>query len=183
MNKIIFLFACLFSLTCGYGQKYFSKNAMIRFHSDSPLEKIEGVNSTSTTVLDATSGKMEFAALNNAFVFEKALMQEHFNENYMESTKFPKTVFKGVINEIKAVKFTVPGTYKVTVTGEMSIHDVTKTLTAPVEFIVDAKGLHGTAKFIVKCSDYNIEIPSVVKENISNDVDINVKVDYNILSQ
>jgi polyisoprenoid-binding protein YceI len=183
MNKIIFLLVGLFSMTGINGQKYFSKNAMVRFHSDSPLEKVEGVNSTATTVIDAASGKMEFAALNNAFVFEKALMQEHFNENYMESTKFPKTVFKGMINELNTVKFTVPGTYKITVTGEMSIHGVTKVVTAPAEFIVDAKGLHGNAKFTVKCSDYKIDIPAVVKENISNDVDVTVKVDYNVLSQ
>jgi len=183
MNKIIFLFVCLFAISSTYGQKYFSKNAMVRFHSDSPIEKIEGTSSSGATVIDAVSGKIEFSALNNSFVFEKALMQEHFNENYMESTKFPKTVFKGIINEISTVKFTVPGTYKFTVTGEMSIHGITKTISTPAELVVDAKGVHGFTKFKVKCSDYNIVIPSVVKDNISNEVDITIKVDYNVLSQ
>ncbi len=183
MNKIIFLFICFFVISNTYGQKYFSKNAMIRFNSDSPIEKIEATSSSGATVIDVASGKIEFAALNNAFVFEKALMQEHFNENYMESTKYPKTIFKGVINEISTVKFTVPGIYKITVTGDMNIHGVTKSITAPAELVVDAKGLHGSAKFRVKCSDYNIVIPAVVKENLSNDVDITIKVDYTILSQ
>jgi hypothetical protein len=171
-------------LSCiSYGQKYFSKNAIIRFHSDSPIEKIDANNSSGTTVLDAATGKIEFAALNNAFVFEKALMQEHFNENYMESGKYPKLVFKGQIANFSSVKLKVPGTYKVSVSGDMSIHGVTKQVTIPAEFIVDAKGLHGNSKFIVKCSDYKIEIPSVVKENISNDVEVSIKVDYNVLSQ
>jgi polyisoprenoid-binding protein YceI len=182
-KTLLIVFAFVLIITKGNGQKYFSKNAMIRFHSDSPMEKIEGVNSTSTTVIDAATGKLEFAALNNAFVFEKALMQEHFNENYMESSKFPKTVFKGVINDVSNVKFAVPGTYKVTVTGDMIMHGVTKSITIPAELVVDAKGLHANAKFIVKCSDYKIEIPAVVKDNISNDVEITVKVDYNVLSQ
>lgn len=183
MNKFIFLFACLLSLTCSYGQKYFSKNAMVRFHSDSPIEKVEGTSSSGTTVIDVASGRIEFAVLNNSFVFEKALMQEHFNENYMESTKYPKSVFKGTINNISAVKFSVPGTYKITVTGEMSIHGVTKTITAPAEWVVDAKGLHSNSKFSVKCSDYNIEIPSIVRNDISNDIELTIKVDYNVLSQ
>lgn len=183
MNKIILMLIGISFVTLGYGQKYFSKNAMIKFHSDSPIEKVEGTSSSGTTVMDVASGKIEFAVLNNSFVFEKALMQEHFNENYMESTKFPKTVFKGIINELSSVKFSTPGTYKITVTGDMNIHGVIKTITAPAELIVDAKGLHGNAKFTVKCSDYNIEIPAVVKDNISNNVDITVKVDYNVLSQ
>lgn len=183
MNKLIIIFISISFVTCSYSQKYFSKNAMIKFHSDSPIEKVEGTSSSGTTVMDVASGKIEFAVLNNSFVFEKALMQEHFNENYMESTKFPKTVFKGVINELNSVKFSTLGTYKITVTGDMNLHGVIKTITAPAELIVDAKGLHGNAKFTVKCSDYNIVIPAVVKDNLSNNVDITVKVDYNMLSQ
>jgi hypothetical protein len=183
MNKFILSMVFLAMMTIANGQKYFSKNAIIRFHSDSPLEKIEAMNSTANTVLDAATGKIEFSALNNAFVFQKALMQEHFNENYMESSKFPKLMFKGTVNEIDKVKFKEPGTYKITVTGDMTIHGVTKNITAPAELIVDAKGLHGNAKFMVKCSDYDIKIPAVVKDNISNDVEITVKVDYNLLNK
>lgn len=183
MNKGFLMLAAFLTAGCLHGQKYFSKNAVIRFHSDSPLEKIEAVNSTANTVFDASTGKMEFSALNTAFAFEKALMQEHFNENYMESSKYPKIIFKGMVNEINSLKLSTQGTYKVTVTGEMTLHGVTKSLTAPAEFVVDAKGVHGSSKFRVKCSDYNIEIPAVVKDNISNEVDITVKVDFNLLSQ
>jgi polyisoprenoid-binding protein YceI len=183
MNRILFL-ALLFVVGSSVtAQKYFSKNAIIKFHSESPIEKIEAVNSTATTVIDVATGKIEFAALNNAFIFEKALMQEHFNENYMESSKYPKTIFKGMIQDIGKVKFNTPGTYRINVTGDLNMHGVVKTINVLADMTVDANGLHGYAKFTVKCSDYNIKIPSLVKDNISNDIDITVKVDYNLLSQ
>ncbi len=165
----------------GNAQKYFSRNAIIRINSPSKVEKIEGVSSTATTVLEMSSGKIEFAVLTNSFVFEKALMQEHFNENYLESTKYPKANFKGSLDNFSSLKLTDPGTYKTHVRGELTMHGVTQTITAPVEFMVDAKGIHASCNFRVKCSDYNIEIPTVVKNTVSNDVDIKVKVDYKSL--
>ncbi len=183
MNKFFFFAIVLFATTHLTAQKYFSKNAIIRFHSDSPIEKIEAVNSTASTVIDVSSGKIEFAALNTAFIFEKALMQEHFNENYMESSKYPKTIFKGMIQDLNTVKFSTPGTYKVNITGDLTMHGVVKTINVPAELTVDGKSVHGNARFTVKCSDYNIKIPSLVKDNVSNEIDITVKVDYNLLSQ
>ncbi|MBL7821718.1 MAG: YceI family protein [Saprospiraceae bacterium] len=182
MKKFKFIIALILFVQFGHAQKYFSKNAVLKFHSDSPMEKIEAVNSTASTVIDISSGKIEFAALNNAFVFEKALMQDHFNENYMESTKFPKTVFKGTIQDVSKLNLTATGTYKVMIQGDLMMHGVTKSVSVPAEFVVDSKGVHANAKFTVKCSDFDIKIPAVVKNNISNDVDITVKVDYNLLN-
>lgn len=170
------IFAC--SITA---QKYFSKNAVIRFNSPSKMEKIEAVNSTATTVLDLSSGRIEFAALVNAFVFEKALMQEHFNENYLESTKFPKATFKGNLTEHQNLQLSKPGVYKTQVHGDLTMHGVTKSIAAPVEFLVDDKGVHALCNFTVKCSDFKIEIPTVVKNTVSNNVDIKIKVDYKSL--
>ncbi len=175
-----FLFSFVLLQTAG-AQKYFSRNAVIRIHSNSKAEKIEGVNSTATTVMELTTGKVEFAALINAFVFEKALMQEHFNENYMESTKFPKAVFKGSFPDPQSLKLSTPGNYKTTVNGELTMHGVTRPLSAPVEFVVDDKGIHGSCTLMVKCSDFDITIPSVVKNTVSNDVEIKVRADYKAL--
>ncbi|MBK8956452.1 MAG: YceI family protein [Saprospiraceae bacterium] len=179
--RIIFTIISVFVIHSAFAQKYFSKNAVIRFNSPSKAEKIEGVNTTATTVLDLSSGKLEFAALVNAFVFEKALMQEHFNENYLESSKFPKASFKGSLTDQQSLDFSKPGTYKTQVRGELTMHGVTKSIAAPVEFIVDAKGIHALCSFEVKCSDFSIEIPAVVKNTVSNNVTIKVKVDYKAL--
>ncbi len=181
VKNLLGLVFVLFFLQNAEAQKYYSKNAVIRFHCNSKAEKIDAVNSTATTVMELTSGKIEFAALVNAFVFEKALMQEHFNENYMESSKFPKAVFKGSFADAQNLKLSTPGTYKTTVNGELTLHGVTRQVSAPVEFVVDDKGIHGSTMFMVKCSDFDITIPSVVKNTVSNDVEIKVKADYKSL--
>ncbi|MGB3085237.1 MAG: YceI family protein, partial [Saprospiraceae bacterium] len=77
MKRIYVVLFSVFVIASGNSQKYFSKNAIVRFHSESKVEKIEALNTTASTVFDKSTGKVEFAALNNAFVFEKALMQEH----------------------------------------------------------------------------------------------------------
>lgn len=162
-------------------QKYFTKNAIIEFHSDSKVEKVEAINTTSTTVFDLASGRIEFACLINAFVFEKALMQEHFNENYLESTKYPKATYKGTLQNLQTIDLTKKGTYRTTTSGELTMHGVTKTINAPVVFVVDDKGIHANSNFSVKCSDYGIKIPSVVQNALSNEVDIKIRADYQSL--
>ena len=81
------------------GQKYFTKDGKVSFYSDALMEKIEAHNTKAASVIDAENGQMEFAVLIKAFQFEKALMQEHFNENYMESSTYPKASFKGKIED------------------------------------------------------------------------------------
>ena len=156
-------------------QKYFTKAGEIVFHSDAPLEKIEATNGTVTAVLDAETGRLQFAALIKAFRFEKALMQEHFNENYMESSKFPKATFSGEITDGK-VDWTTPGSYDVTVAGELTIHGETKTVSAPATIVVREGGMDAISTFTVAVADYGIEIPKVVAENIAKNVEIRVKV-------
>ena len=84
------------------GQKYFSKTGKIAFSSQASLEKIEAQNTSASTVLDISTGAMEWAVLIKGFKFEKALMEEHFNENYLESGTYPKAKFKGKIDNLSA---------------------------------------------------------------------------------
>ena len=91
-NLFFLLLATLFCLNLS-AQKFFTREGKISFYSDAPMEKIEAHNQQATSVIDIESGRMEFAVLIKAFQFEKALMQEHFNENYMESSKYPKATF------------------------------------------------------------------------------------------
>ena len=107
------LLATVLSLTAVMAQdKYFTKSGHISFFSSTPMENIEGNNTTASSVLDARSGKMEFAVLMKAFKFEKALMEEHFNENYVESGKYPKATFAGAITNFSGVDLKKNGTYK-----------------------------------------------------------------------
>ena len=94
---ILILAAAATTLFASAQTKYFTKNGRVFFNASSPLEKIEAINDKSTSVIDLSTGQIEFGVLLKAFLFERALMQEHFNENYVESDKYPKAIFKGMI--------------------------------------------------------------------------------------
>jgi len=155
-------------------QKYFTKTGNISFYSDTPMEKIEGHSKSASCVLDMATGKMEFAVLVKGFQFEKALMQEHFNENYMESTKFPKAVFKGQIADHTAIDLTKNGKHNVKVSGQLTIHGVTKDITTDATINVNNGKLESSSTFNVAVADFGISIPSLVKDNIAKSVKIAV---------
>ena len=161
-----------------YSQKYFSKAGKVSFYSDAPMEKIEAHNTTASSVMDISTGNVEWGVLIKGFEFEKALMKEHFNENYMESHKYPKAVFKGKISNLSDVSFTKDGEYPVTVAGQLEIHGVTKPISTNGIITVKNGKISGTSQFTIKVADYNIEIPKLVAENIAKDVTIKVQVDY-----
>ncbi len=158
--------------------KYFTREANIIFFSDTPLEKIKGTNNQAVSTIDISTGAMDFAVLMKAFEFDKALMQEHFNENYVESDKFPKATFKGAITNNADVKYTVDGEYPVTVTGKLTMHGVTKDVSAKGKVTVKAGQISTSSTFNILISDYNIAIPSVVKDKINNTVKIDVVSNY-----
>lgn len=158
--------------------KYFTREGNIQFKSDAPMEKIEAKNNKVSSAIDSKTGKVEFSVLIKSFLFEKALMQEHFNENYMESDKFPKSTFAGNITNLKDINFTKDGTYKANVSGKLTIHGVTKDVATVGTIKVKGGVVNVTNTFKVKLADYGIEIPSVVKEKIAKDVDIIVNSDY-----
>jgi hypothetical protein len=157
-------------------QKFMTKTGFIEIFSHTPMEDIKGDNNQVATILDASSGEIVFQALMKSFKFEKALMEEHFNENYMESEKFPKSTFKGKIVNLSDVTFSKPGVYKVTVTGDLTIHGVTKNISEPGEIEITGSGVNARSKFVVTPEDYNIEIPSVVREKVAKEIAITVDV-------
>src|SRR6476661_3108538 len=107
-------------------QKYYTKNGTISFFSSTSMEDIKADNSQVMSVLNTENGDMQFSVLVKSFHFQKALMEEHFNENYMESEKFPKASFKGTVADISKVNFSKDGVYNVNVSGDLTIHGVTK---------------------------------------------------------
>ena len=162
--------------------RYFTKEGKAHFISKAPMEQIEAINRKVTSVLDISTGQMEFSVLMKAFEFEKALMQEHFNENYVESDKFPKAVFKGKIEEAEKVKWTTDGSYPVKVSGKMTIHGVTKDITVPGTIEVKGGDIKGTSTFNILVKDYDIAIPSLVKDKVAESVSIDVEMDYELFT-
>jgi polyisoprenoid-binding protein YceI len=156
--------------------KYFTKSGFIQFYASSSVEKIEATNEKGTCVLDSKTGAVEMQLLMKAFTFDRALMQEHFNENYVESDKYPKSTFKGIISNMSDVDLSKDGAYAVKVTGTLTIHGVTKTVTPKAKLIVKAGKVNATASFNILLADYGIDIPGVVADKISK----TVKIDTNM---
>ena len=180
MKKLtLILVTILLSSTLANAQRYMTKGGTIKFSSDTPIEKIEGVNRQANSALDFATGNFVFKVLNRGFEFEKALMQEHFNENYMESEKFPNSTFSGKITNIKDVNLTKDGVYKVEVEGDLFIHGVTNKVKVKGTLEVKAGKVLGVATFNVAPKDYNISIPAAVIKNISEaiKVDVNITLD------
>lgn len=154
-------------------QKFGTRKGQITFHSDAKLEKIDATNSTVNAVIDSETSQVQFAVLVKGFQFRKALMQEHFNENYMESSKYPKATFKGKIVGDKLDFFHI-GSYDVNVEGKLTIHGVTKDVTIPAKITMSKAGAVTTASFDVALSDYDIKIPRMVKNKIAKTVTISL---------
>lgn len=175
------LIAIVFSVTAifsapAHAQKLFTRNATVTFDAtaaNSP-ETIKAINKSGTCVLDKSTGAVEMAVLIKGFVFERALMQEHFNENYMESDKFSKANFVGKLDNPASVDTGKDGTYKINTTGTLTIHGVSKTVTVPVTFAVKSGNVSATVNFSVLCADYGIAIPSMVADKVGKSVSISI---------
>ncbi len=180
MKKVIIsLSFVLLVTTMASAQKYMTKNGSIKFSSETPMEKIEAVNRQVNAALDFAKGDFVFKVLIRGFEFEKALMQEHFNENYMESEKFPNSTFSGKVNNIKDVNLAKEGVYKVVVEGDLTMHGVSNKVKVNGTLEVKGGKVIGVAKFNVAPKDYNIAIPKAVVKNIAEaiEIDVNVSMD------
>ncbi len=178
MKKL--LFSTIFiAITLGLSaQKYITKNGHIGFYSSTPLENIVADNNQVASVLDISTKEMVFQALMKSFIFERALMQEHFNENYVESEKFPKAVFKGKIVVPDNIDLTKKGKYDVTVEGDLTLHGVTKNIKEPGQIVVGDKEITAQSEFLLKPEDFDITIPGVVRDKIAKEMQVKVDVKY-----
>jgi len=135
-------------------------------------------NNEVTSFLDTEKGEFAFVVLIKSFKFQKALMEEHFNENYMESNTYPKASFKGMIEDKDKIDFNKNGNYNVTVKGDLTIHGVKQSVEVPGSITVDDGGITASSKFKVKVRDYNIKIPMPVINNIAEEIEISVNCRY-----
>ena len=155
---------------------YTCKNAKISMYSSAPIEDIEATSTNGVSVYNAGTGELNFSLPIRTLHFEKALMESHFNENYMESDKYPKALFKGKIQSPPDV--TKDGTYPVTVTGDLEVHGVKQSRTIKGEIKVAGGVISMTSEFIVKCADHKIDIPQIVFHHIAENIRIRVAATY-----
>ena len=176
MKKLIIASLILAVSSPAFAQKYMTRTGKISFDATTPKspEKIAAVNNEVAAILDAKTGDFVFQAPMNSFKFQNDLMKQHFNENYMESEKFPKAQFKGKITNMQEVNLGKDGSYKAVVTGDLTIHGVTKPVSVPGTVVVKGNSATASAKFSAHLADYKIEVPSLVSDKVGKDASITV---------
>lgn len=154
-------------------QIYLGKTCEIKIFSDGPIEDIDAKNTTSKPILNTTTNDIAIKITIKGFDFDKELMEEHFNEKYMESDKYPYSTFAGKINE--KIDYTKDGVHKVTVTGKLKIHDVEKERILEGTITVKGGEIMIESKFIVTLKDHKVEIPTLVAQNIAETIEVTIK--------
>ena len=159
----------------GHAQKYVVDKSMISFFSHAAIEDISAKNEKIASIFNAATGEIVFQIPISEFKFAKSLMQEHFNEKYMESDKYPKASFQGVIAGYDA---SAQGAQQLKAKGKLTIHGVTKDVEIPGTLEKQGDKLALKTKFIVKLEDYNITRPQLLWKNIAEQVEVTTDISY-----
>ena len=168
MNKLaIFLFLTL-SVQVN-AQRFTAKNGEINFFSETPIEDISAVNNKVSAVFDASTNDLVFQLNITDFKFPIALMQEHFNENYLESDLYPKSKFIGRVVNIMDEQATV--------SGDLTIHGITNSIKVVGSFIKSTNSVLINTQFIIKLKDYNIKIPKIVMYKIAEEIEVKLNIE------
>jgi len=179
MKKMSFIFM---ALLCAAGMQaqdlFITRHGQVSFFSKTPMENIDALNNEVSSVLNSKTGEIGFAVLVKSFHFERALMEEHFNENYVESDKYPKASFRGKLTNVAAVDFTKDGSYAVTAEGDMTLHGITQKITVPGTIIIKGGLPQVQAKFKLAPGQYSIKIPSLVADKIAESMNVSVDCRY-----
>jgi polyisoprenoid-binding protein YceI len=177
MKKLFPLLSLLMLLaTMSSAQRLYTRNANVYFDATSKNspEQIEAKSQSGTLVLDLATGRVESAVLLKGLLFEKALMQEHFNENYVESDKYPKASFKGKIENASSLNLKKDGEYKANLVGKMSLHGITKDVRYPATFTVKKGVVSANCSFVVVLADYDISVPSMVADKLNKNATVKI---------
>ena len=158
--------------------KYLTNEGQISFYSHTAIEDIKADNLEVSSVLVVESGEVAIIVKMTDFQFEKKKMQEHFNENYVESEKFPKAIFIGSILDPSKVDYATKKIYHVKVEGDLTIHGKTNRVSTDATIEVISDGITARTKFMINPEDYDIKIPRVVRKNISEKLEVTVELTY-----
>lgn len=172
MKKILWIICFAMASQAG-AQKMLTRTGKAEFKSEAKLEKIEASSNQVTVLLNTETNAVAVKIAVRTFHFDKALMQEHFNENYLESDKFPEATFSGKITD--SVDWKKDGTYSLQVEGDLTIHGVKKKVKEKITAVVKNGEVKLSSSFSIKLSDYQIKNDKM--ENISETISIRVEAD------
>jgi polyisoprenoid-binding protein YceI len=175
MKKIAIILLSILLGNVSFSQKLMTRTGEAKFDATVPssIDEIKGTNNTVSCIFDETTGEFVALVLIKSFKFKSPLMEEHFNENYLESTKFPKSTFKGKVLNFDKSKLTATKT-AYDLEGEINIHGITKKIKTKIYLSSNAGKVTATSAFDVNLSEYKIEIPSLVKDKIAKEAKLNI---------
>ena len=173
-KKIITLLFVLYSV-CSFSQKYISRNGSVQFNASTPLEIINPINNHVSSVFNSENGEIVFQMNMISFKFEKALMETHFNEKYVESEKYPKSIFTGKIKNWNS-DFLDGKNHNVIAIGRITIHGIEKEIEVKGSIQKNNKNITINSDFELIISDFDIKIPKLVRDKISKKVKVEVNI-------
>lgn len=171
ITLLIFLFVCRFATA----QQYMTHDGTVTFYSHAAIEDITAANKKVSSVINPATKEIAFSVPIKSFIFRKELMQEHFNEKYMESEKFPSATFAG---NIAGYDPAISDVQQVVATGDLTIHGVKRQVSVSGTIQNLADQIRVKTKFIVRLADYNITIPTLLWQNIAEQVEVRVEIVY-----
>ena len=163
-------------IATSFGQdKFITKSGSVTFFSSAPMEDIKADNKQVLSIIDTSNGEMAISILMKSFMFKKSLMREHFNENYIESDKFPKSIFKGKIIDFDSADV---GSKKIEIDGTIKIHGITKNIKIQADIQRTEEKITLKGEFFVKVSDFKIKIPAIVVNNIGKKIKVSFELNH-----
>jgi polyisoprenoid-binding protein YceI len=180
MKRIIITAIALFISTVLVNAQYvyFTKTGHVYFMSHTDAINIDGNNNQVTSFFNIEKNEIVFQLLIKSFKFTLATAEEHFNETYMESDKFPKASLKGTVINTSDIKINVNGTYKAIVKGELTIHGVTKPIEQEGSITVKDGKISAASSFKINIDDYGIKVPKLVEDRVAKIVDVKIDLEY-----
>lgn len=178
MIRLLLVTVILFAFNCASAQNalYSSKTSVFGLFSKAPLEDIEAVNTQARSIINIASKEMVVRIPITQFQFRNRLMQQHFNENYMESEKYPFAEFKGSINE--EIDFSKAGVYTVSASGILNIHGIPQERILTGKLIIGNNTLSLDTRFDVMLKDHKIDIPKLVFNKIAEKIAVSAIINY-----
>lgn len=171
MKNLFTIFFFMVTCYAGAQEKYITKKGTIKFEASVPsFEEVKATNTAVTAILNVDKGEIAALALIKGFRFKNALMEEHFNENYIESDQYPKATFKG-----KIVDFNKDNLQKeYVIKGVLTLHGVSKEITINANLKQEQNSIMITSAFITKPSEFDIKIPGIVRKKIAEEVQVTI---------
>ena len=176
MKKFLIIIL-LFAAGKTYSQNiYMCNSGEVTFFSKAPIEDIDATSRSMNSILNISTGEIVFVVPMTSFKFKKALMQEHFNEKYVESDKYPNATYKGKIKD--SIDYKKNGEYEITSSGILVIHGVEKERTEKGKLVIKDGNISIQSEFNVPVKEHKIEVPKLLTENIAEVVQVKFSGSY-----